>query len=94
MKYYSDKTKKLYDKQEELEKAEREYYAKEAENKRLADVKRARAKEIEDARKAMNDATKVYLDKIDAFTKDYGAFHWTESGTLSINSLFDLLMRI
>lgn len=96
MKFYSEKTKKLYDSQNELESGEKEFAEKEAEKAKLAEARKTRAEAIEaaykdlvDTRKsAMEEATKKIKEKEDAyyelrsaFIKDYGSYHMTYSST-------------
>ena len=70
MKYYSEITKKLYDTKEELTQAEVEVVK--------AKANRAnRAKEVEEALKVANDATKKANELLSAFVKDYGSFKTT-----------------
>lgn len=70
MKYYSEVTKKIYDKKEDLAKAEEEHQKQLDEQEKLKAERATRAKEVEDAFK------KAYELK-DAFIKDYGAYHQT-----------------
>lgn len=71
---YSEKTKKRYDTVEECVKAEEEFdkaIAEENEKKeRLANERKERAKEVEEAIKNANDL-------LNKFIKDYGSFHTT-----------------
>lgn len=94
MKYYSEKLKKLFDTEKELRSSEKEFELVEAEKQKTLELKKARAKEVEDAYKAY--ATKVkeaelenkklydeYLKLRNKFVSDYGSYHmsYTESGT-------------
>ena len=101
MKYYSEKTKKLYDTVELLNQAEfelkeaenREKIRKEREARRkseLADQRKARAAEVEEARKTMVAAQKAYREKLEAFIKDYNSYHYTSTSIDDIPTLFDL----
>lgn len=105
MKYYSDKTKKLYDTEKELMQAE--FELKEAENREkikkerekahqeeLAAQRKDRAAEVEAARVAMVEAQKKYKEMLNAFIKDYGSFHYTSSSVDDIPIIFDLFDRI
>lgn len=79
MKFYSEITKKLYDTEKELVKAEneikvKEIAAKEAEIKKKAERKN-RAKEVEEALKVANDAQNKAIQLLKDFTRDYGYFH-------------------
>ena len=106
MKYYSEKTKKLFDTEKDLVSAEKEFDKVEEENRKTLDIKRARAKEVDDAYKMY--ATKVkeselenkklsaeYLKLRDAFINDYGSYHmsYTETGTIE-TTLSDLLAEL
>lgn len=101
MKYFSDKTQKLYSTVEELEKAE--FALKEEENrkkilkereeakkKELAEQRKTRAAEVEEARKAMLAAQKAYREKLEAFCGDYGTYH-TSLKISDVPTLFDAI---
>jgi len=75
MKYYSEITKQLYDSQDELYKAEHADEIKKAEEKKKSEERARRAKEVEDAISAADAAHKAAQEKLNAFIKDYGAFH-------------------
>lgn len=109
MKYYGERTNKLYDTAEACEKAE--FEAKEKENlekiqkeRALAEAKakkekdaaerKAMAEEVEVARKAMVDAQKAYREKLDAFINKYHTYHFSTSNPDEIPTLFDVFDRI
>lgn len=81
MKYFSEKTKKFYDDEKDCVREEKEFDEKqaklEAERKALAEARKVRAKEVEDAFIASREAEKHYLELRNAFVKDYGSFHMT-----------------
>lgn len=92
MKIISEKTGKEYATVEECVKAEEEFdkvvaEKKAAEEKALAEVKakkealaatrKERAKEVEDAFKAILEAQKHYNEVKNKFLEDYGSFHMT-----------------
>lgn len=103
MKYYGERTHKLYDTAEACEKAE--FEAKEAENrekirkerevalakekkeKEVAERKEAAAK-VEAARKVMVEAQNAYRKELEAFCKVYGSYHWTSKSINDIPTLF------
>jgi hypothetical protein len=108
MKFYSDVTKQFYDTEKACleaefkvkekqnrekilrEKAERERKEKQ---EALAAERKARATEVEDARKAMVTAQHKYSEVLEAFCKDYGTFHQTltdEDAKSIIPTLFDI----
>ncbi len=80
MKYYSEKTRKLYDNEKDLKNAELTLVKHEAEEKAKREQRSARAKEVEEA---FNNYKKL----LDAFLKDYGSYHTTF--TNSNCSIFD-----
>lgn len=105
MKYYGERTNKLYDTAAACEKAE--FEAKEEENRKkiLAERKaaeekerkekaaaerKAMAAEVEEARKTMVEAQKKYRDAIDKFVKTYGSYHWSSNSVDDIPKLFDI----
>ena len=109
MRYYSEITKNFYDTEKACleaefkvkekqnrekilrEKAERE--AKEKQEK-LAAERKARAAEVEEARKAMDVARSKYAELLQAFCKDYGSYHTSltnEDIKDIIPTLFDVI---
>lgn len=82
MKFYSELTKKLYDTQEDLQKAEI------ALTKSKAD-RAERAKEVEKALKEANEASKKANKLLQEFVKDYGSFKTTiKDENVDANSIF------
>lgn len=83
MKFYSELTKKLYDTQEDLQKAEIEV------TKSKAD-RAERAKEVEKALKEANEANKKANKLLQEFVKDYGSFKTTikDENVENTNSMF------
>lgn len=77
MKYYSDKTKKLYETVEDLSKAEKAYDEVHAAELKKAEEKKQRAEEIQAALKAIVDAQHKYNELVNQFIKDYGSYHAT-----------------
>ena len=105
MKYYSERTKKLFDTAAECEKAEfeakeeenrqkikreREIAAEKARKEELAAKRKVLANEVEEARKAMVTAPKAYRDKLEEFCKEFGTYH-TSLSTSDIPTLFNSL---
>ena len=96
MKYFSEKTKKYYDSEEDCISAEEEFdkaIAEEQERKeKLTAERKARATEVEEAYKNALEARKIYQEKLNAFVKDYGSFHMTlRTGEGNPFDLFDRL---
>lgn len=79
MKYYSEMLNKLFDTQAalcEAEKAKKDAeVAKEKAEREKKAARAARAKEVEEALKAANDAQAKAVKLLKAFTKDYGYYH-------------------
>ena len=94
MKYYSDKTKKIYDTVEDLQKAETEYDKAHAAEIAKQKERKARAEEINKARKELVDAQDRYNDLISKFVKDYGSYHTTYTDNDKITSTTDLLFKL
>ena len=91
MKFYSEKTKQLYDNTLDLEKAELAL-SKEEEEKLTAKKERAAAaKEVEEAFKAASEANDKAQAMLSEFCKKYGSFHKTYTGKdiESINPFLD-----
>ena len=96
MKYYSETLNKVFENEKDCLDAEKEHKAKvEAEEKRkkeLADSRKVRAKEVEDAYKAIIDAQKHYNELLTNFCKEYGSFHCTITDEdFPTNVLFNFL---
>lgn len=70
MKYYSEKLKKLFDKENELQKAEQDFDKKEAVELKKREERATRAKEVD-------EAYSHYLKLLKDFIKDYGSYHHT-----------------
>jgi hypothetical protein len=98
MKYFSEKTKKLYDSEEKLREEETAFDAKQAkivaEKKALAEARKERAAQIEAAYKEWQDkeaeayeSKKNFLEMRNAFIKDYGSFHMTVRNTEAVPSM-------
>ena len=98
MKYYSETLNKVFENEKDCLNAEKEYEAKveeeEKRKKELVDSRKIRAKEVEDAYKAIIDAQKHYNELKNKFVEDFGSFHMTFSTTDDFHSLFSDLFRI
>ena len=101
MRYYSGVTKKIYESATELMKAEQEaeleqqkkleLEQKEKEKKeKIAAERKARAAEVEEARKEMVTAQNHYKEVLEAFVRDYKSYHYTTTDTKEIPTLFDI----
>ena len=98
MRIFSEKTNKEYATVEECQKAEKDFdtqkKVQEEKKAKLAENRKARAKEVEDAFQAIKDAEKKYVRLRNDFVKDYGSFHMTFSNSdLDSDELFDTIFR-
>ena len=92
MKYYSDKTKKIYDSVELLNEAEMAYDEVHAAELKKAEQKKNAAEAIKAARKAVIDAQSRYNELVNQFIKDYGSYHETyrDGDMISLKDIFNL----
>jgi uncharacterized damage-inducible protein DinB len=92
MKYYSDKTKKLYDSVELLNEAEMAYDEAHAAELKKAEQKKNAAEAIKAARKAVIDAQSRYNELVNQFIKDYGSYHETyhDGDVITLKDIFNL----
>lgn len=80
MKYFSEVTNKVYDTEDELKKAELEV-SEEQKKKEVAKKERAAAaKDVEDAYKAVAEASRNAEKTLQKFCDKYGTFHKTFTG--------------
>lgn len=91
MKFYSEKTEMLYDSAEELKEAESQLEEAQKKEEEKKQARAARAKEVEDAFRAVGEAQRKANDLLLAFTKDYGSFHMTykDEAPFGFRSFFD-----
>jgi hypothetical protein len=84
MKYVSELTGKTYNTASECIDAENDYKAmkakEKAEKEKKANERKERAEEVKAAREAYIDARSKYAELLEAFTKDYHAWHETYTG--------------
>lgn len=98
MKIYSEKTNQEYASVDECLAAEEEFdkqaALEKAKKEELANTRKDRAKEVEDAYLAIIEAQKHFRKLLDAFTKDYGSFHMTvRTGEGNPFDLFDRFFK-
>lgn len=89
MKFFSEVTNRVYDSVDALNAAEKKVAdekraREEAEAKKKA-TREARAKEVEAALELASKSRSDALEKLNAFVKDYGAFH---TSIKNVDSLF------
>ena len=92
----SEKTGKTYETVEDCLADEKKFdlAVEEEENKKkeLANARKERAKEVEDAYNARLEADKFYREKLNKFIDDYGSFHMTINTEVEDPySIFDFL---
>ena len=75
MKYFSEITNKVYNTTEDLAAAEAKVELEKKAEEKKKQLRAERAKEVEDAFKAANEAYKKASDLLSDFTKTYGSFH-------------------
>lgn len=94
MKYYSETLGKLFDSEKELEEAETLAIKEEAEKKEKAEAARKEraedAKAVEEALKAVKLAEDDYYEKLNAFIKKYGSYHYTSKDIKDFPSVFSV----
>lgn len=85
MKYFSEKTRKMYESVDELNTAEKEFDDKAAKELALREERKVRAQEVD-------DAYKKYLELRAKFIEDYKSYHMTltEKDLPKTTSIFDL----
>lgn len=88
-KYWNEYTNEVFDTEEEAMASEKKYLDAQEAKKRKDSERAARAKEVEDAMKAVIEAKKHYNEVLKAFCKDYGSFHYSTNDLKNYN-LFDL----
>ena len=93
MKFYSEKTGKLYDTSKELKGAEKALEVQEQEKEALKAQRAERAKEIEAITKDILELQREKDEKVAAFVKDYGAYHQTirQGDPIGVESMINLL---
>lgn len=92
--FYSKLLKKPFDTVEELETAEADYRKKHEAEIKAVEVKKGRAKEVNDAYKNYVEAGKKYDELLDNFIKDYDAFHMTYKESFKPMSLVEIIDKL
>ena len=92
----SEKTGKTYETVEDCLADEKKFdlavEEEEDKKKELANTRKERAKEVEDAYNARLEADKLYREKLNKFIDDYGSFHMTINTEVEDPySIFDFL---
>lgn len=92
----SEKTGKTYETVEDCLADEKKFdlavEEKENKKKELANARKERAKEVEDAYNTRLEADRLYKEKLNKFIDDYGSFHMTINTEVEDpHSIFDFL---
>ena len=93
MKYYSEKTKKLYETEEVLRDEEAKYDLAHEKELALKAQRAERAKEIEEAYEKAANAKREADELVNKFIKDYGSYHYTRKDAVPVHSFFDILFN-
>ena len=83
MKYYSEKTKKLYASEQELNEAEAALEAKNAQQDAEREQRKADAKKVHDAAEKAITAKREYDKELSNFLRKYGSYHTTITSVLN-----------
>lgn len=83
MKYYSEKTKKLYASEQELNEAEAALEAKNAQQNAEREQRKADAKKVQDAAEKAIAAKREYDKELSSFLRKYGSYHTTITSVLN-----------
>lgn len=96
MKYYSEKLKKVYDTVEQLKTAETEYDKAHAAEIAKQKDRKARAEEINKARKELVNARERYSELVNKFIKDYGSYHatYTDEDSGGVTNVMDVFYKL
>ena len=77
IKYYDEYTNSVFNTKEEAEASEKKYLEAQEAKKKKDSERASRAKEVTEALNKAVEARKEYHNKLAAFCKDYGAFHFS-----------------
>ena len=93
MKYYSDKTKKLYSEMADLEAAEKEYDEAHAAEIREKEAAKKDAEAVKKAYDAVVVARKHYVELVNQFAKEHKGYRLTITDDDYFDNLLDNLFR-
>ena len=91
--YYSKKLNKPFDTLDELKKAEGALEEKEKQVERAKIERATAAKEIEELIKQRDELQKKIDEKLNAFVKKYGSYHYTFKNPFN-NGVFDYFFKL
>ena len=87
MRYYSDVCHKLFDSQEELDKAEKAMSVKNDEEAKKKAERKADANKVQKAYDEVLDKYDEYCKLVDEFVKKHGSYHTTIDKTIHLNDM-------
>lgn len=89
MRFYSDVCHKLFESQEELEKAEKALVQKNDEEAKKKAERKADADKIQAAYDKVIEDCKEYNKLVNEFVKKYGSYHKTINTPIKFSDVFD-----
>lgn len=89
-KYINEYTNESFETEKEAKASEKKYLDAQEIKKKKDSERAARAKEVDEAMKAMLKARKQYMEVLKAFCKDYNSYHFSTNDLKGAN-LIDLL---
>ena len=89
MRYYSDVCHKLFDSQEELQKAEKALTQKNDEEAKKKAERKADADKVQAAYDKVIEDCKEYNKLVNEFVKKYGSYHKTINTPIKFSDVFD-----
>lgn len=89
MRFYSDVCHKLFESQEELEKAEKALVQKNDEEAKKKAERKADADKIQAAYDKVIEDCKEYNKLVNEFVKKYGSYHKTINTPIKFSDIFD-----
>ena len=89
MRFYSDVCHKLFESQEELEKAEKALVQKNDEKKKKKAERKADADKVQAAYDKVIEDCKEYNKLVNEFVKKYGSYHKTINTPIKLSDVFD-----
>ena len=92
MKYYSEKTKQMYDSVDQLNQAEADHEKHELAVAKQKEERKADSVKVDEARKNAEKAYEDYRKELNEFIKKYGAYHTSYVTTLpETTNLFKII---
>lgn len=89
MRFYSDVCHKLFESQEELEKAEKSLVQKNDEEAKKKAERKADADKVQAAYDKVIENCKEYNKLVNEFVKKYGSYHKTINTPIKFSDVFD-----